>query len=286
MGGGSLRRATSGGNPLRAEARGVPTSGRLPVRGIDQRPALVRLRREILARRAGIGVARRPMARRRSRPRPAVGSAKIVGVRRAADMLGHARSIERYRLVRRGGRRTRLDCARLRRRRHARTRAGRQILLRYRGVARLEIGQRGCADRPGMAPGGRGSSAKPSAALSPKVDTFSGKSAPHTPGPRIALIRTMPAPSLTVPALRHSTSASSRHGSRSANMLPPLQPASTPRIPRTPEPTRYQRTPHAMAGRMRWTLLTTLQRFAAARGRWRGHRAMVKKKQARIEYRA
>src|SRR5262249_55396766 len=83
---------------------------------------------------------------------------------------------------------------------------------------------------------------------SPKVDTLSGKSAPHTPGPRIGRMRTMPAPSLTVPALRHCTSASWRHGARSAKKPPPLHPANAPRRPRTMEPTRYQRTPHAMAG--------------------------------------
>src|SRR5713101_5797281 len=90
-------------------------------------------------------------------------------------------------------------------------------------------------------------------------------------------MRTMPAPSLIAPDSRHCTSASCRHGSRSANMLPPLQPASTPRTPRTTEPTRYQRTPEAMIGRMRWTLLTTLQGPGRAQARWSTPRNMVKK---------
>ena len=111
---------------------------------------------------------------------------------------------------------------------------------------------------------------------SPRAETRSGKSAPHMPGPRIALMRTMPAPSLTVPALMHCTSASCRHGSRSAKKLPPLQPASTPRTPRTTKPTRNQRTPHAMTRTMRWTLLTTLQRRVARAPAGPRARKMVK----------
>src|SRR5262245_22950197 len=76
-------------------------------------------------------------------------------------------------------------------------------------------------------------------------------------------MRTTPGPSLTAPALRHASSASRRHGSRSAKKKPPLQPVSTPRTPKPMEPTRYQRTPRAMAATMRWMLLTTLQRFGS-----------------------
>src|SRR5262245_3898339 len=78
-------------------------------------------------------------------------------------------------------------------------------------------------------------------------------------------MRTTPGPSLTAPALRHASSASRRHGSRSAKKKPPLQPVSTPRTPKPMEPTRYQRTPRAMAATMRRMLLTTLQRFARLR---------------------
>src|SRR3954469_18400884 len=51
------------------------------------------------------------------------------------------------------------------------------------------------------------------------MDTLNGKSAPHTPGPWIDLMRTMPGPSLTVPALRHCSSASRRHGSPAAHQF-------------------------------------------------------------------
>src|SRR5262244_2751731 len=97
------------------------------------------------------------------------------------------------------------------------------------------------------------------------------------PGPLIAFMRTMPGPSLTAPESRHCTSASRRHGSRSANQPPPLQPASRPRTPRRMKPTRYQRTPHAMRPRMRWSLLTILQGFGGADAGWPAPRGMVKK---------
>jgi hypothetical protein len=90
-----------------------------------------------------------------------------------------------------------------------------------RASTALAADQFGKPDR--IATGGRGSSAKASGVLSPKLDTFIGKSAPQMPGPRMASRRTMPIPSVTRPALMHSTSASWRHGSRSAKKNPPVQ---------------------------------------------------------------
>src|SRR5262249_60721530 len=73
--------------------------------------------------------------------------------------------------------------------------------------------------------------------------TFSGYSAPHTPGPEIGSTRTTSRLSFTAPDFRHATSASARHGSRSAWKNPRPQPASETR---TREPTRYKRTPRAI----------------------------------------
>src|SRR5262245_63239493 len=88
--------------------------------------------------------------------------------------------------------------------------------------------------------------------------------------------RTMPAPSLTAPALRHATSASCRHASRSAKKPPPVQPASSATAPTSAELPQYQRLPHAMGGRMRCRLLTVLQRLAAAADSFVTPRHMVK----------
>src|SRR5260370_29980738 len=95
-----------------------------------------------------------------------------------------------------------------------------------------------------MLAGGRRSSAKPKLPLpSPSAATLSGYSAPQTPGPEIGLIRTNSALSFTAPDFRHATSASARHGSRSAVKNPRPQPASETR---TKEPTRYKRTPRVI----------------------------------------
>ena len=78
-------------------------------------------------------------------------------------------------------------------------------------------------DRPArlvadIAGGRRLSSAKPKLLMfSPSAATFSGYSAPHTPGPAIGSIRTSSALSLTAPDFRQAISASARHGSRSAD---------------------------------------------------------------------
>src|SRR6267143_1462090 len=98
-----------------------------------------------------------------------------------------------------------------------------------------------------MSTDGRGSSANPKLPLlSPSAATLSGYSAPQTPGPEIGLIRTSSALSLTAPDFRHATSASARHGSRSAVKNPRPQPASETR---TKEPTRYKRTPRVIHAR-------------------------------------
>src|SRR5580692_4813958 len=96
-----------------------------------------------------------------------------------------------------------------------------------------------------MGAGGRmSSSAKPKLAeLSPSAETLSGKSAPQAPGPEIGSIRTRSGLSLTLPDLRHATSASARHGSRSSEKNPRPHPASDTR---TKEPTRYKQTPRVM----------------------------------------
>src|SRR6267154_4081392 len=98
-----------------------------------------------------------------------------------------------------------------------------------------------------FAGGRKSSSAKPNEPeASPSAATFSGYSAPHTPGPEIGSIRTTSRLSLTAPDFRHATSASARHGSRSAEKNPRPQPANETR---TKEPTRYKRTPRVMAAR-------------------------------------
>src|SRR4029077_8845157 len=58
--------------------------------------------------------------------------------------------------------------------------------------------------------------------------------------------RTRSGVSFTAPDLRHATSASARHGSRSAWKNPRPQPASEAR---TKEPTRYKRTPRVIRAR-------------------------------------
>src|SRR3954463_15940713 len=100
-----------------------------------------------------------------------------------------------------------------------------------------------------LAGGRRLSSAKPNVPLlSPSAATFSGYSAPQTPGPEIGLIRTSSAFSLTAPDFRQASSASARHGSRSADWKKPRpQPANETR---TKEPTRYKRTPRVMRERV------------------------------------
>src|SRR3954470_17479990 len=105
--------------------------------------------------------------------------------------------------------------------------------------------------------GGRNSSAKPKLPLaSPSAATFSGYSAPQTPGPEIGLIRTRSAFSFTAPDLRHATSASARHGSRSADWKKPRpQPANETR---TKEPTRTQETPRAITREPDRIYLTSL----------------------------
>src|SRR5262249_33940149 len=115
------------------------------------------------------------------------------------------------------------------------------------GSAGVLIGHGGEAELPPIPAGGLSSSAYPKGALSPRLDTLKGTSAPHIPGPRMGSRRTMPAPSLTVPALRHASSASCRHASRSAKKPPPVQPASTASTPTSAELPQYQRLPHAMA---------------------------------------
>src|SRR5262249_41668034 len=99
----------------------------------------------------------------------------------------------------------------------------------------------------GTAPGGRGSSAKPSGLPSPRIVTRSGKSAPHMPGPWIGRSSAMPEPCFTVPDLRHETSASCRHAGRSSNQLRPQASSRT----RTHAPTRYLANLRAMARKMR-----------------------------------
>src|ERR1700754_4885920 len=96
-----------------------------------------------------------------------------------------------------------------------------------------------------MLAGGRScSSAKPKVLLaSPSAATFSGYCAPQTPGPEIGSTRTTSRLSLIAPDFRHATSASARHGSRSAEKKPRPQPA---RETRTKEPTRYKRTPRVI----------------------------------------
>src|SRR6476660_6066474 len=98
-----------------------------------------------------------------------------------------------------------------------------------------------------MSAGGLNSSAKPKLPTpSPSAATLSGYSAPQTPGPEIGSTRTRSGVSFTAPDLRHATSASARHGSRSAWKNPRPQPASDTR---TKEPTRYKRTPRAIRAR-------------------------------------
>src|SRR5215470_8518686 len=127
------------------------------------------------------------------------------------------------------------------------------------GVGAGGVGQRGGSASFGMLDGGRGSS-KASGPPTPSDDTFNGKSAPQAPGPLIGSIRTLPAPSLTEPEVKHAISASLRQDSRSPKNRP-LQPANTASEPRTTELTRYQRTSLTIVWRMRRIPLTPHQRF-------------------------
>ena len=77
----------------RGRARGVARRARR----VDQRPALVGLGREIIARRAHRG--RRARFRRRRGGRHPVGSAKVVGLRRDRGLIDHARRVERHGLI-------------------------------------------------------------------------------------------------------------------------------------------------------------------------------------------
>src|SRR3981081_2578287 len=116
-----------------------------------------------------------------------------------------------------------------------------------------------------MSVGGRGSSVEPSGELSPRIDTLNGKSAPHMPGPWIELMRTMPGPSLTVPALRHCPSASRQHAEDAKTDGADEIPTSSPRH----------------GGDNAWALLTTLQRSRRVACRWSAPRDMVKKQRER-----
>ena len=125
-----------------------------------------------------------------------------------------------------------------------------RLAKRVVGIRRRRGGGR-LRDRPARLvaelAGGRNSSAKPKVALaSPNAATLSGNCAPHMPGPEIGSIRTSSGPSLTAPDFRHATSASARHGSRSAWKSPRPQPANETR---TKEPTRYKRTPRVIRAR-------------------------------------
>jgi hypothetical protein len=111
-------------------------------------------------------------------------------------------------------------------------------------------GQRGGAPRGalGIEPGGRRSSPKLIAIGTPSDDTLNGKSAPHMPGPLIAVTRTTPGPSRTEPAPMQRDSASLRQAARSPMKPPPLHAASAPSPTTTTKPARHFRNLDAMCG--------------------------------------